>query len=434
MAHEQIPSTNKSLTLYAAMCRSLGLEDIPGVFEQLKEADPKLAKLDRDNFSALKDPCIAALISYCRKLKAIPALIEALKKDYPFVLIGVDLNKPMLGLPWYYYITWELISSTILVTLLLLGFTYWLWPKPIPCELNWSAIGTLNSVVMSSPDEGWAVGDGGKILQYAGKCWSSYQGNPASSNNLNSVRMAKKDGSIWAVGDKSEIISYTNGAWQGFNASNSLPAMNLQGVYPISSTEFWAAGYYANDPASKGVILNCIDGNCMMPQIPLDSSLYDIYIGADGSGWAVGSNSILYGKNGEWTVNNDVPNPKAPVNIFMLSQQNGFAVGDSTALSFDGSDWKKNNSHAVTNSLLRGVYATSSDQVWAVGDQGMILKYDAKNWMPQDYRCQNHSDLKAVYLTSAQNGWAVGDNVILHFDGNSWGAYHCPTNGAAANG
>ncbi len=68
---------------------------------------------------------------------------------------------------------------------------------------------------------------------------------------------------------------------------------------------------------------------------------------------------------------------------------------------------------------LQDVSAVSSNDIWAVGDNGLIAHYNGTIWteMPSP-----HDDrINAIYMLSAIDGWAVGDGgKIIHYDGSSW--------------
>lgn len=74
---------------------------------------------------------------------------------------------------------------------------------------------------------------------------------------------------------------------------------------------------------------------------------------------------------------------------------------------------------------LNGIWGSSANALWAVGDNGHILRYDGTAWSLQSSPTTSH--LRAVWGSSASDVWAVGDSsTILHYDGSAWTA---PTTG-----
>ncbi len=71
---------------------------------------------------------------------------------------------------------------------------------------------------------------------------------------------------------------------------------------------------------------------------------------------------------------------------------------------------------------LRGVWAASTTEAWAVGAQGTI-----RRWRGHDYLWEvvddvpTTADLNAVWGSSPSDIWVVGDNAtVLHYDGTHW--------------
>ncbi|MDZ4405261.1 Calx-beta domain-containing protein [Prosthecobacter sp.] len=89
--------------------------------------------------------------------------------------------------------------------------------------------------------------------------------------------------------------------------------------------------------------------------------------------------------------------------------------------------WLPQSSGSTEN--LRAIWAADAANLWAVGDNGTILKGDGTSWTAQTSGTTQH--LRAVWGTSATNLWAVGDGgVILKGDGTSWAAQTSGTTNA----
>lgn len=98
-------------------------------------------------------------------------------------------------------------------------------------------------------------------------------------------------------------------------------------------------------------------------------------------------------------------------------------------LHYDGTNFR--NVDAGTQAALLAVHGSAADDVWAVGSGGVVLHYDGANWNSTDV--SSLIDASAGSMTGALYGvfaaahdsvWAVGfsgvKSVILHFDGQSW--------------
>lgn len=69
---------------------------------------------------------------------------------------------------------------------------------------------------------------------------------------------------------------------------------------------------------------------------------------------------------------------------------------------------------------LQAVWGTSSTDVFAVGEWGIILHFDGTSWSP--LRDGAHAELYGVWGTSSTDVFAVGAGALLHYDGSSWAA------------
>jgi len=80
-------------------------------------------------------------------------------------------------------------------------------------------------------------------------------------------------------------------------------------------------------------------------------------------------------------------------------------------------EWK--NQDAITEENISGSFALGMDNLWLVGDAGLILHYDGTVWATMDAGITE--DLKAIYFIDDMNGFAVGDGgVVLSYNGTDW--------------
>jgi hypothetical protein len=96
-----------------------------------------------------------------------------------------------------------------------------------------------------------------------------------------------------------------------------------------------------------------------------------------------------------------------------------FAVGDDgMILRYDGQQWRVESS-PTTNSL-GDVWGSGATDVYAVGGEGTIVHFDGAVWETVSAPTGGNR-LTAVWGNSASNVYAVGFNgTIVHFDGESW--------------
>jgi photosystem II stability/assembly factor-like uncharacterized protein len=120
----------------------------------------------------------------------------------------------------------------------------------------------------------------------------------------------------------------------------------------------------------------------------------------------------------EWTIMNSGTSTRL-MDVWCHTSNDVFAVGfDGLILHYDGSTWTTMTSG--TPVILYKVWGTSSTNVYAVGNEGTILHYNGSSWAFMDSPSAEIS-LRGIWGTSATNIYVVGnDGLILHYDGVSW--------------
>jgi hypothetical protein len=99
---------------------------------------------------------------------------------------------------------------------------------------------------------------------------------------------------------------------------------------------------------------------------------------------------------------------------------NVFAVGDNgVILHYDGISWQAMPSD--TTLALHGIWGSSPTDLLAVGDFGASLHFDGSSWKAVASVTQH--DLWDVWVSSPTAVFAVGDGgVILDYDSTTWRA------------
>ncbi len=102
-----------------------------------------------------------------------------------------------------------------------------------------------------------------------------------------------------------------------------------------------------------------------------------------------------------------------------------FAVGDDgTILRHDGSSWSSMSSGSTE--ALTCVWGSGPNDVFAVGDDGTILRYDGSSWTTMS--SPNALVMFGVWGSAPNDVFAVGDDeTILHYDGSSWSTAYSGT-------
>jgi hypothetical protein len=311
----------------------------------------------------------------------------------------------------------------------------------------------------SSASDVFVVGASGSILHYNGSAWGVMTSGTTST--LNGV-WGTSGSDVFVVGYTGTIRHYNGSAW---GAMTSGTTNTLLGIWGYSSTEVVAVGYSGSilyyhqyeapavsgtnpSQGSQGTTMNVgITGANFAgaTSVSLGSGItvngftvnsitqITANVSIDGSA-TVGTRDVSVTtpggsalKTGAFTV----CLPVAPAwsamtsggtahlySIWGSSASNVFAVGDNgTILRYNGSTWSAMTSG--TTRYLRGIWGSSASDVFAVGTGGTILYYDGAAWGTMTSGTTNY--LYGIWGTSASDVFAVGDSgTILHYDGSAW--------------
>ncbi len=207
---------------------------------------------------------------------------------------------------------------------------------------------------------------------------------------------------IGSSDDASVKTATSSDVWRTDTAPSS-HAQNINDVAFVSVSDGWAMGN--DDPPADG-------------DNPVEIARWD------------GSN---------WTATTSVGVERNMRGLVMIASNNGWAVGQNGAIiHYDGGSWKSTTSPVTTNTRLNGISAVAADDIWAVGDDepaaapgshALVLHYDGTSWSEVEIGQTSpaNSDLHDVSMVSTNDGWAVGEGgAIIRYTG-TWANFTSPT-------
>ncbi|MFP2895613.1 WD40/YVTN/BNR-like repeat-containing protein [Corallococcus sp. 4LFB] len=238
---------------------------------------------------------------------------------------------------------------------------------------------TLRDVAVVSPTEAYAVGFRGTVLRWNGTQWSA-AGSP-TSEDLYSVTLAEGGG--WAVGAGGTFLSLKDGTWSVYGSSPT--AALLTGVSAVSARSAMAVGKEGEQRQAL------------------------VWDGSEWTKFATGA-----------------PHPYTTVSdVFMLADGTAFAAQDSMIMRWKDTDWEQLTTPTTTS--LQGVWASSANDVFAVGSSGVLMRWTSTSGRVMEQRAP-FPFLHGVWGSSPSDVWAVGSGgVIMHWDGDGWTQVASPT-------
>lgn len=266
----------------------------------------------------------------------------------------------------------------------------------------------LLSVYFADENTGWAVGEGGTILNTGdgGQHWTSQ--TSGTSNDLYSIYFA--DASTgWTVGDGGTILHTTNGG-SNWAPQSSGTGEFLASVKFINQTTGWVVGDY-------GTVLKTTNGgNNWQPQNSgTNYHLFSLdFVDAD-NGWCVVDDYgvILKTTNGgnSWQ-SVSTGNSNLLFALDFASANVGWVVGmfGTIQKTTDGGNTWQDQTGVFPPDWLYSVSFVDENTGWTVGFNGKVQKTTdgGQNWTAQI--SGTPYQLNSVYFADELHGWAVGED------------------------
>ena len=212
----------------------------------------------------------------------------------------------------------------------------------------------LRSVYMLNSADGWAVGTGGNIFHFVGSMTWSVFFTLLSGNTLRGVFINNPGSNVppagWAVGDGGAVVQFqvTSGPtylWSSVGPLNGVTA-NLYGVYFKDSQHGWIVGQDATILTTSNDGQSWSGGQYQVVGAPAGTILRAVFVdtlgsgSGNGDGWAVGDdgsgNTIMAHWDGAtWSVVPLSPPPASTAitlnSVSLTGPEDGFAVGSNVA-------------------------------------------------------------------------------------------------------
>lgn len=207
--------------------------------------------------------------------------------------------------------------------------------------------------------------------------------------------------------------SWTGNHSMRWTMSAQLAGISLNGIWGSSDTDIFVAG-------DNGSILHFDGTDWDSMESGTNESINSIWGSSASNVLAVGDEGIILFFDGEsW--NNLVPVFNASLkNAWSDKKEEFFVVGHKGSVlnGAMGSRWDIMH-YSENIPSLQGVWGSSDSNIYAVGDNGLILHYSGTYWAIIDSRVSRQ--LNGIWGSTEADIYVVGaDGLILHFDGTSW--------------
>lgn len=268
----------------------------------------------------------------------------------------------------------------------------------------WTGDGFLrfSSIWMASPTEGWAVGS--TAVHFDGKGWTEWT-LPPMEVSLNTVR-GSGPGDVWAAGGRplgSQRVLYH------FDGTGWKAVLNEDGPGILALAVRAAEGIAVS---TAGEVFALREGKAQQLTVNAPASWWPKFIEyftsvtyVPGAPYVLAStvSGVIHRLQGEdISLVRDIG---TFTGVAMANDHLGWAVG-RRALSYDGSDWTELPDASELHHAV-DVAATSSEEAWAAGADGLLLRYRGGAW--ERVTVPTAADFKRVVTMQDGTVWVLGD-------------------------
>jgi hypothetical protein len=282
--------------------------------------------------------------------------------------------------------------------------------------------GQIRSIAVLKPTDVWAVGDGGFIAHYDGTKWTTV--TSGTTSNLTSI-WAVSPTEIYAVGDNNTFLRFLGLTWSP--GPYPVISQHARAVYATGSANIWSvatsptpnqvylfryngvswSGFVLTDPSAPG-----------MTRVQSVNAMWGITQGANELIYFVGKSFAAFSNVTGGTANTTYTFPASGAELRAVhgtASTDVWAVGDNgVVMQHTGAGaWQVVNTGLPAANLLGVWHGSTTSPLWVVGDQGTLWNFDGSSWAAKESNTRNR--LNAVLGLSQTDFWVGGaSGTMLH--------------------
>lgn len=236
-----------------------------------------------------------------------------------------------------------------------------------------SEVGNINDMWGSPADSVWAVGDDGLVLVLRN---NQFVPGPIPPTDADLYGVDGTGGAVYAVGEGGVVIRFVDGRWSILDCPVSA---DLLDVSCPSSDECFAVG-------RKGTVVHLRADSCEVVDPGVSWDLFGVLSDVNAGTFAVGAYGSLFQLSGDQWISSQIAGSIVSMrDIFRASDGTMVIVGTrGTVVKREpgGTLWEQQltNDTAEPPRDLWAIAGTSSDDMWAVGSGGVVVRFDGRRW------------------------------------------------------
>ena len=285
-------------------------------------------------------------------------------------------------------------------------------PMKSPVEVD------LHCVFGEALDDVWAAGADGTVLHWNGVEWAEEDPEVGNLKGITLRGAWGEEGHLYLVGDKGTILHKAGPQW---SQEEAIVTYDLVSIWGPSLVDIYVG-------ASGGTILRKIGGAWSSVQVAGGGiSINGLYGLSNKEVWAGGSKGTIAVLEGaQWVpkVSNDMAERGLNA-VWAFAETDVFHIGDDGVLVHsDDSKWNMFEVEGpyYKNRTFHGLWGRhngNTNEAWAVGEKGAVLRYDSTAW--KDESSAPQADINSLTGSSGDSALATGgDGLVLLYDGSDW--------------
>lgn len=264
-------------------------------------------------------------------------------------------------------------------------------PDPVSAVEGLPAFTSVQSVWVFAPDDVWLAVDAGRMLHFDGTRWSTTALDPGVTR-VTLWGFAPDD--LWAAGGTS-VAHYDGSAWVLEDLSPA-GVESISALWGTGAGDLWVSGDQSTVAHS--------DGTAWTRTIAGSTDNVALWGTAADDVWVGGTFDVARFDGAAWQAIDDVGHGAHA--IFGTARDDVWVALDERVSHYDGAGWTDVELDGLAG--ISAMWGERSDDLWGVGDFGVVLHYDGEQW---DSRRQQR--IGSPYLQSYVDIHGAGDEVWI---------------------
>jgi hypothetical protein len=263
-------------------------------------------------------------------------------------------------------------------------------------------------------DEVYVAASAGEVFLHDGSGWTGESTGAAYGVARDMLGMP--DGTLYLLASQGRVYKRQSGVWSEMHIPDRPEMLAIHGLSSDAIVAVGRAGSVASFDGAEWAIAN---------SGPEMTDVYDIHGVTGDDVWAAGAGTEpanFDGSQWRWPGGSAIDELRC---VWADPAGGVWAAGEKTTLPNKGNVIARYNAGSwsvvfSTQTPIRDMWGTAADDIWAVGESGVVAHYDGAGWTESEI-LNGAVDLNGVWAAAADRYYAAAaGGVIVFYDGDGW--------------